>query len=135
LLLNLRHYSSWTSEVQALSVTVKPQTVTYADTLTLRALEFFSGYPATTAWTDFEQVRSGDVVVPGSFVVINSQYIQWLDRRGGIWGARRSGYRQHSFYSNPPDGWRPVWQNGHVSVYRAGAPRRADVQLTVGSKS
>jgi hypothetical protein len=97
---------------------VQPDTVVYADTFSIRALEFMGGYPRETAWTDFEHLQSAHEIRDGSLVLVNHQYIGWLDRHGGIWGSRRSGYRTHDFYREPPANWTPVWQNGNAFLYR-----------------
>ena len=50
--------------------------------------------------------------------MVNAQYIQWLERHGGIWGSRKSGYANHEFYRSAPASWTPVFHNDNLSVYR-----------------
>jgi 4-amino-4-deoxy-L-arabinose transferase-like glycosyltransferase len=108
----------WNAEVRSLKDVLQPDAVLYADTFSIRALEFMSGYPRQTAWTDFERLQPGQELRDGSFVLVNHQYIGWLERHGGIWGTRRSGYRAHAFYRDPPSDWTRVWQNGNAFLYR-----------------
>lgn len=123
LLYNLKNPpTSWAFEVRTMKNLVQSETVLYGDTLTLRAFEFFAGYPLQTSWKDFEAVESVDEIAEGSVVLVNKQYIKWLDRNGGIWNSKRSGYRSHSFYSNPPPFWTPIWKNGNASLYRVNRP-------------
>jgi Dolichyl-phosphate-mannose-protein mannosyltransferase len=113
----------WMKDVRAIRGTVRPDTVVYADTFSLRAFEFFDGYPAATSWTDFERVGSTAQLAPGSLVVVNRQFIDWLDKHGGIWGSRRTGYVRFAFYTDPPPTWTPVWENGNLFMYRVSPPR------------
>jgi hypothetical protein len=114
----LRYPPQWNSEVRTLKETVQPDSKLYADTFSIRAFEFLRGYPRKTAWTDFEQLPSESDIGNGSLVLVNPRYIEWLERHGGIWGSRRSGYRVHDFYRKPPGDWTRVWQNGSVFLYR-----------------
>ncbi len=123
----------WLKDVRIVKAYVTPDSSVYADTLSLRAFEFFEGYPKTTAWTDFERLGSPEELPPGSLVVVNNQFIQWLDSHGGIWGSRTSGYRQFPFYSAAPRSWTRLWQNGNLSLYRVN--ERSAGMTTESSKS
>lgn len=112
----------WMRDVRAVQSSITPDTPLYADTLCLRALEFFDTYPARTAWTDFAQVKSAAEFTPGSLVIVNHEFIKWLEKHGGIWGPRRWGY-DLPFDGEAPSTWTPVWQGGNMSVYRVNDPR------------
>jgi hypothetical protein len=120
--------TGWASEVRMLADEIRPDTLLYADSLTLRAFEFFDRYPKQTSWISFEQLSASDDVVAGGTVIVNNRYLEWLDRNAGMWVAwpapgetDRSGYRQHSFYEAPPDTWSVVWKNDNATMYRVGA--------------
>jgi hypothetical protein len=124
--LTARH-AAWAEEVRALHGSVSSETPVYADALTLRAFEFFAGYPQQTRWTSFEQLGSGDVVPAGSLVIVNKRYIDWLNRNAGMWvrwpgpgPTHSSGYRMHAFYKQAPGTWTTIWKNGNTQVYRVG---------------
>lgn len=132
---------SWTSEVRVLDEQVTPATPLYADALSLRAFEFFDGYPATTRWVEFDDIGSPDQMAPGSLVIVNARYLEWLNRNAGMWvnwpapgPTDVSGYRQHSFYTNPPASWRLIWQNDNARIYRIETPR-SGVSTTVKNAS
>jgi Dolichyl-phosphate-mannose-protein mannosyltransferase len=108
----------WMGDVRAVKASVGPETVLYADTLSIRAFDFFNTYPSHTAWTDFEHVQSPQDFAPGSLVIVNQEFLRWLDKHGGIWGNRRSGYRQFAFYAEPPRSWTRIYQGSRLSVYR-----------------
>ncbi|HSL21141.1 MAG TPA: glycosyltransferase family 39 protein [Vicinamibacterales bacterium] len=119
--------SAWMAEARVWRHEVRPETVVYADALTLRAFEFYAGYPNATRWTAFEQLASTGDFAAGSLVVVNRRYIEWLDRNAGMWltwplpgPTDPSGYRSHPFYTDPPRSWTTVWQNADVRVYRVG---------------
>ncbi|OFV93311.1 MAG: hypothetical protein A3H95_05865 [Acidobacteria bacterium RIFCSPLOWO2_02_FULL_64_15] len=119
---------NWTDEVKKLRATVRPDVSVYADGITLRAFEFFAGYPERTAWTDFANIDSSKDIPPGSLVVVNKQYIAWLNRNAGMWVAfppgptDRSGYRMHTFYDQAPSNWTEIWKNDNARLYKvAGA--------------
>lgn len=109
--------STWTSEVRAIRNIVKPSSSFYSDILTVRGLEFFSGYPAHTAWVDFEGVNSMEEMQPGSLVLVNRRYIGWLNKNGGMWLSKRSGYKKHEFYDHPPQSWKKIFENGNAVLY------------------
>jgi len=111
--------SSWASELRSLRSAVEPSSRLYTDTLSIRGFEFLWGYPRATQWTDFADLASSEEVRPGSLVLVNRAYIEWLNRNGGMWLSPRSGYRQHGFYESPPSSWKEVWRNGNVRMYRA----------------
>ncbi len=120
--------SQWTAEVRALDEQVTPTTTLYADALSLRAFEFLDRYPPTTRWVEFDDITSERQMAPGSVVIVNTRYLEWLDRNAGMWvnwpapGATNlSGYRQHSFYKQPPASWRLIWHNENARVYRIDA--------------
>jgi hypothetical protein len=108
----------WAAEVRTLARSVEAGRPLLADTLTLRGLEFFAGYPGTRAWTDFEQVDPAADVSPGTTVIVNRRYIQWLETNGGLWGSRTSGYPLPSRLASPPPEWRIVWHNDNAVEYR-----------------
>jgi 4-amino-4-deoxy-L-arabinose transferase-like glycosyltransferase len=116
----------WAVEVRALRGMATPDTVVYADALTLRAFEFFNAYPARTAWTDFDHLGAVGQIQPGSLVIVNDRYIQWLNQNAGMWVAwppgptNRAGYKRHDFYTQAPEGWSVIWKNGNARVYRTG---------------
>jgi hypothetical protein len=110
--------SAWAMEVRSLSATIKPSTRLYADTLSIRGLAFFAGYPGSTAWIDFAEVASAERFEPGSLVLVNRAYIDWLNKNGGMWLSPRSGYRAHAFYESPPASWRKIWQSDNARLYR-----------------
>lgn len=121
----------WTEEVRGLRATIRPDVPVYADAITLRAFEFFAAYPKQTAWIGFEHLDSSEDIAPGSFVIVNKRYIEWLDRNAGMWvtwpepgQTSLSGYRKHTFYDQAPSTWTDVWKNDNTRVYRvAGALR------------
>ncbi len=122
-LYDVRHPQTWwLDDVRAVRGQVTPETVLFADTLSLRALEFFDRYPAHTRWTDFDQVPAGAQLPGGSLVMVNKRYLQWLHQHGGIWGSRRTGYPVLAFYDRAPASWTVVWQNSNLSLYRVGGP-------------
>jgi 4-amino-4-deoxy-L-arabinose transferase-like glycosyltransferase len=140
LLRSLRNRSTWLSEIPALETYVRPQTVTYADALTLRALEFSEGYPQHTAWLDLGAVASADQVPRGSLVVINPTHIQWLDKNAGMWVSwpaagptDPTGYARRFFYRPQPQTWTPIWHGGDVALYRVGASTPAGPPRRGGS--
>ena len=115
----------WLAEARQHRATVHPDTTLYSDTLTLRAFEFFNGYPDAPAWTDFADIQSAADIPQGSLVLVNNQYIQWLDKNAGMWLSwplpelsDTTGYRKHAFYDTPPVGWRRLWANHNASLYR-----------------
>jgi 4-amino-4-deoxy-L-arabinose transferase-like glycosyltransferase len=110
--------STWTSEFRSLRSIIKPASPLYADTLSRRGLEFYWGYPNRTGWTDFADVMSVDEIRPGSLVLVNKAYINWLNKNGGMWLSPRSGYRKHEFYENPPASWNEIWRGGNARLYR-----------------
>jgi hypothetical protein len=131
----------WTSEVRSLDEQVTPATPLYADALSLRAFEFFDRYPATTRWIEFDDISSQEQIAPGSLVLINVRYLEWLDRNAGMWvnwpapgPTDFSGYRQHSFYKNPPASWQLIWQKDNARVYRTEVPR-PDLMATTKNAS
>jgi len=107
--------STWVSEVRSLSSTIDTSSPLFADTLSIRGLEFFGGYPNKTERTDFANVMSPDEIRSGSLVLVNKAYIDWLNRHGGLW---LTAFRKHEFYENPPPSWKKVWQNGNAQLYR-----------------
>jgi hypothetical protein len=111
---------SWAADVRVLARTVQPDRPVLADTLTLRGLTFFTQYPATTAWHDFEELGRGAQIAPGTLVVVNHRYLTWLEVNGGLWGQRTRGYAKHAFYERAPDGWTVVWKGAEALVYEVG---------------
>jgi 4-amino-4-deoxy-L-arabinose transferase-like glycosyltransferase len=113
----------WAAEVRVLQAQVEPETPVYADAITLRAFEFFHHYPATTTWIEFDDMRS-EKVEPGSLVVVNDRYIQWLERNAGMWvswplpGPMNATYPRRSFYTSPPPDWKLVMQTDNARAYR-----------------
>jgi 4-amino-4-deoxy-L-arabinose transferase-like glycosyltransferase len=110
--------SAWAMEVRSLGSMIKPSSPLYTDTLSIRGLAFFAGFPGKTAWTDFAHVESQDDIRPGSLVLVNKAYIEWLNKNGGMWLSPRSGYRKHSFYEAPPPSWKKIWQSDSARLYR-----------------
>jgi len=115
----------WTSEVRSLDEHVTPATPVYADALSLRAFEFFDRFPVRTQWIEFDDIASPQRIVPGSLVIVNARYLEWLNRNAGMWvnwpapgPTDFSGYRQHPFYTTAPASWRLVWHNDNTRVYR-----------------
>lgn len=109
--------SKWGSEVRAISRIINPSSRLYADPLTLRGLEFFGGYPRHTAWFDFEGIESREEIQAGSYVMVNSRYLQWLNLNKGMWLSKSSGYKYHEFYEHPPLSWKKVFENGNAVLY------------------
>ena len=110
--------STWASEVRTLGSIVKPSSRLFTDTLSIRGFEFFLGYPGKTGWTDFADVRSPSEIQPGSLVLVNKAYIEWLNRNGGMWLSPRAGYQKHDFYDRPPPSWKMIWKSGNASLYQ-----------------
>jgi hypothetical protein len=115
----------WMSDVRLLDEHVTPATSVYADALSLRAFEFFDRYPATTRWTEFDDISTADQIAPGSLVIVNGHYLEWLQRNAGMWvnwpapgPTDFSGYRQHTFYKTAPPSWQLIWSNDNTRVYR-----------------
>jgi hypothetical protein len=115
--------TAWTSDVREVSARLDPDTIVYADTLTLRALEFYRHYPARRQWVDLEDLPRAEPP-SGAMVMVNKQYLQWLERHGGIWGSRTSGYAEHGLHRTPAASWQRVFDNGNLSVYRVDGPGR-----------
>ena len=120
--------TGWAAEVRMFKDDVRPESPLYSDSLTLRAFEFFAGYPSRTSWYGFEQIASSEDIPAGSTVIVNKRYIEWLNRNAGMWVAwpapgrtPRGGYRQHDFYGAPPNTWTEVWKSDNVKIYKAGA--------------
>jgi hypothetical protein len=134
----VKRSDQWTSEVRHLDERVTPSTPVYADALSLRAFEFFDRYPATTRWIEFDDIASPDQIAPGSLVIVNARYLEWLQRNAGMWvnwpapGPTdfSGGYRQHIFYKTPPASWQLIWSNDQTRVYRVGDTRRALTAIT-----
>jgi hypothetical protein len=118
LLRAFKYPPNWLAEVRSIRPVVTTDTPVYTDTLTLRALNFLSGYPNKTEWIDFNAVGSPEQIRPGSLVIVNRPAIKWLDDHGGIWEDRISGYRRHAFYESRPASWTPVRQTATFSAYR-----------------
>lgn len=112
--------STWMSEVRTLRNTITPSTPFFSDTITLRGLEFFLGYPSQTRWTDFEKIESSEEMQPGSFVLVNPSYIAWLDRNGGMWLNKKSVYKKHDFYDRSPPSWKSEYEDGNAVLYQVG---------------
>jgi hypothetical protein len=110
----------WTSEVRALRNVVTPSSPLYSDTLTLRGLEFFAGYPPHTAWVDFDAINALEEIRPGSFVMVNRRYLEWLNRNKGMWLSKSSGYKNHEFYEHPPSSWKRILENGNAVLFEVG---------------
>lgn len=110
--------SAWAMEVRSLRSTIKPSTSLYTDTLSIRGFAFFAGYPEKTAWTDLAHVAATEEIRPGSLVLVNKAYIEWLNKNGGMWLSPRSGYRKHDFYEAPPPSWKKIWQSDNARLYR-----------------
>lgn len=117
--------SWWTAEAKTLARTVTPETVVYGDALSLRAMEFYSGYPGRTAWQDLTTVAAVEDVAPNSVVVVNTAYVAWLDRNAGMWvrwpGAGETnpeGYRPAPFFKTPPSSWTPMLATINARAYR-----------------
>jgi len=110
--------SAWTAEVRTLSAKIAPSSPLYADTLSLRGLEFYLGYPGATAWKDLSSVGSTGEMRPGSLVLVNAAYVEWLNRNAGMWLSPRSGYRDHGLYDSAPPSWTRLWQGGNARLYR-----------------
>jgi hypothetical protein len=122
---NLRTPPTWLTEVRAVSDEIPAGTTLYSDAITLRALEFFRGYPAVDRWIDLSAVASPDGMSAGSLVLVNPAGINWLDVNAGMWVAwpepgptDRGGYLRGHFYRSPPDVWQPIWQEGDVRLYK-----------------
>jgi hypothetical protein len=123
----IRKADSWTSEIRAVDEQITPATPVYADALSLRAFEFFDRYPRATRWVEFDDIASQDEIAPGSVVIVNEQYLAWLQRNAGMWvnwpapgPTDLAGYRQHPFYKHPPASWQLIWHNDRARVYRVG---------------
>ena len=135
--------SNWADEVRRFKNDFRPDTPLYSDALTLRALEFFAGYPTRTSWIGFEQIASEEDIPAGGTVIVNQRYIEWLNRNGGMWVAwpapgqtDRSGYRRHEFYGVAPNTWTEVWKNDNARIYKVGAlPQHASVSGLSGGES
>ena len=110
--------SEWASEVRILASTIEPSSLLYTDTLSIRGLKFFSGYPKETKWTDFASTGSVDEIPRGSLVLVKKAYIDWLNKNAGMWLSPRSGYRKHDFYDNPPGSWKEIWRERNARLYR-----------------
>jgi hypothetical protein len=108
---------AWTSEARLLLERIRPETQLYTDMLGLRVLEFLSGYPKSPAWVDFDDLEIPATLPAGSYVLVNKAYIAWLNRNKGMWLSKSTGYREHGFYSTPPDTWRKLFDNGNAALY------------------
>jgi hypothetical protein len=75
-------------------------------------------YPSANKWIDFADLTSAAEIQPGSLVLVNTAYIEWLNRNGGMWLSPRAGYQKHAFYEKPPPAWKEVWRNGNARMYR-----------------
>jgi hypothetical protein len=109
---------SWAAEVRMAGPSVEPDRLLIADTLTLRGLEFFADYPRATNWSDFEHADPARELKPGTVVLVNRRYIQWLETNGGLWGDRTSGYPLPPWVERPPAEWRVVWHTDNAVEYR-----------------
>jgi hypothetical protein len=101
-----------------LSATIGPSSPLYTDTLSIRGLEFMKGYPSAKKWIDFADLTSPAEIQPGSLVLVNKAYIEWLNRNGGMWLSPRAGYRKHAFYEKPPSSWKEIWRSENARMYR-----------------
>lgn len=46
----------------------------------------------------FQRIGSAKDIPPGSPVLINPNYLKWLDRNRGMWLSKREGYRINPFF-------------------------------------
>jgi 4-amino-4-deoxy-L-arabinose transferase-like glycosyltransferase len=125
----LRHRDelrAWTHEVRDLSREVTPETALYADTLSLRGLSFYTGFPRDTRWVDFERVGAAEEVAAGSLVLVNRAYLDWLQVNSGMWLSDPAGYVTHDFYQTPPSTWTKLRQYGTAALYRVEPARGAE---------
>ncbi len=109
---------AWASEVRHLSTAIRPSSPLYTDTLSIRGLEFMHGYPGATKWIDFKELKSPGEIPPGSLVLVNKAYIEWLNRNGGMWLSPRAGYQKHAFYEKPPASWKEIWRSENARMYK-----------------
>jgi hypothetical protein len=104
-------------ELRDLSRRVTPQDVVYADPLSRKGLEFYWKYPASTKLTDFEGLDAS-AIQPGSYVVVDTNRLQWLSVNVSMWLTKPYGYHAPSFAKQRPPAWKPVWRNAYSALYK-----------------
>ena len=108
---------TWTPEVRRMRDMVAPSTTLYADTLALRAMNFFHGFPSETAWVDFQDVDDSTDMPRGSLVFVDSAYLDWLNVNVGMWLNNTTGYRDHDFYRIAPSTWQKLLETDNAVLY------------------
>ena len=108
----------WAEDAQAVSHLARPSDRLYADALSIKALEFYWRYPEKMNAVDFEGMSSAGDIAPGSYLLFNSNAINWLEKNAGMWLSKSPQYRRPDFHSNLPAAFKKIWQNDHAALYR-----------------
>ena len=104
-------------ETRDVSAFVRPSDRVYTDPMTHKVLEFYWAYPAATRLVDFEGMQA-DAITPGSFVLVDTNRLKWLDVNVSMWLTEDYGYHAPAFAGRPPESWQPIWRNQYTTLYR-----------------
>lgn len=96
---------------------VKPSDQLYTDPLSIKAAEFFWGYPKKNNLNNFEGMSDADIPA-NSFVLLDRVRVNWLKVNVGMWLTHDYGYNEPDFFDHPSKSWKIVWQNDIAKLYR-----------------
>lgn len=115
---SIKHKSDWSSEVRAISNMITPSDQTYADIISVKALEFFWRYPDDMKTIDFEGINFSSEIQRGSYIFINPKYVNWLVLNEGMWVNKYPIYKKPYFYEKIPSNWKEIWKDGSAKLYQ-----------------
>jgi len=107
----------WAPEARIISNVLKPSDRVYADILSVKALEFFWGYPEEVGTIDFEDMKLSHEVSNGSFVFVHPVALEWLETNAGMWVGKGPVYNKPNFVANRPSSWKLVWEKNNARLY------------------
>jgi hypothetical protein len=116
---NRKWYPGWVSEVKAVSRLLQPSARLYTDILSIHGLEFFWGYPEQMATVNFEDMAASTNIQPGSHVLVNRKYLEWLANMAGWWPTKSENYRKPEYYDLVPSTWKRIWGDDDAALYYA----------------
>jgi 4-amino-4-deoxy-L-arabinose transferase-like glycosyltransferase len=114
---NRKWSPGWVSEVKTVSRLLKPSDKLYTDILSIHGLEFFWDYPGKMNTEDFEEMEPAVAIPPGSYVLINQRYLNWLTDKAGWWPTQSGDYRKPEFHNRIPSSWKKIWGNETTALY------------------
>ena len=104
-------------ETRIVSTKVKPSDQIYTDPLTIKALEFYWGYPEKMNVINFEDLKTEEIP-PNSFVLTDVTRVNWLKVNVSMWLTKDYGYKKPEFFDHPPKSWKTIWKNANAVLYR-----------------